>query len=166
MLSIIWILHQTTTYCYASFLLAMLSIIWILHQTTTQWSFLFAKLRCQLSEFYIKPQPNAPSDTTVFVVNYLNSTSNHNCNIVLLSMIGLSIIWILHQTTTIPLLAHALCSCQLSEFYIKPQPYCQSPKKANSCQLSEFYIKPQLQFHFCVTLFCCQLSEFYIKPQP
>ena len=105
---------------------------------------MFRHKSCQLSEFYIKPQPccrrwtsrsvvnylNSTSNHNSWlwqslwygVVNYLNSTSNHNCGAVMATASALSIIWILHQTTTYQAIKFLLHSCQLSEFYIKPQP--------------------------------------------
>ena len=100
-----------------------LSIIWILHQTTTWGSDGRTLACCQLSEFYIKPQLLTNIIESVWVVNYLNSTSNHNFRAILSSKLmvvnylnstsnhnqynlpastnTLSIIWILHQTTTL-----------------------------------------------------------------
>ena len=55
-LYLIEILHQTTTTLFVYCFLCRLYLIEILHQTTTIWSFLFTRLGCILSKFYIKPQ--------------------------------------------------------------------------------------------------------------
>ena len=55
----------------------------------------------------------------------------------------LYLIEILHQTTTIVLLAIVILSCILSKFYIKPQPWPVKILPPASCILSKFYIKPQ-----------------------
>ena len=102
-----------------------LSYIFILHQTTTMnWSYIFL-LRCLISLFYIKPQLLSCSYRSrvvvlylystsnhnyqlyfiaqLPVVLYLYSTSNHNCSHCSCCLLGLSYIFILHQTTTLVL---------------------------------------------------------------
>ena len=98
---------------------------------------------CILSKFYIKPQHrrtrfgyirvvsyrNSTSnhnDVTInvegnHVVSYRNSTSNHNSCNAGSAAIGLYLIEILHQTTTIRGIYQTKKSCILSKFYIKPQ---------------------------------------------
>ncbi len=122
MLSIIRILHQTTTFSQKGKDKRGLSIIRILHQTTTTYIANIFTHRCLLSGFYIKPQPAHSSiaisiccllsgfyikpqhgrlpDIERSVVYYQDSTSNHNTTLALPYQVPLSIIRILHQTTT------------------------------------------------------------------
>ena len=123
------------------------------------------KNSCFLSLFYIKPQlffrrniisivvsylystsnhnAQISGDARVYVVSYLYSTSNHNCFRLFPLRYELFLIFILHQTTTPPLVFQILLSCFLSLFYIKPQ----------------------LDLLYCQIRHCCFLSLFYIKPQ-
>ena len=118
----IWILHQTTTFCFCVSALTLLYFIWILHQTTTSgWTYR-ASWSCILFGFYIKPQRIGADVFKGLVVFYLDSTSNHN-NYILwdgntqvvfyldstsnhnlveynATLKALYFIWILHQTTT------------------------------------------------------------------
>ena len=144
-----------------------LSNIVFLHQTTTQYILLRHPLCCQISSFYIKPQPNTyscvihsvvkyrlstsnhnhilcllllflvvkyrlstsnhnnslKSSSNTSVVKYRLSTSNHNFTVVKIVVKMLSNIVFLHQTTTSSSLGSHQRSCQISSFYIKPQPY-------------------------------------------
>ena len=81
--------------------------------------------------------------TSIEVVSYRNSTSNHNKIVA-----GL--------ITT---------CCILSKFYIKPQHLDDTFADSRSCILSKFYIKPQLSEAPTRVKICCILSKFYIKPQ-
>ena len=102
----IFILHQTTTYrcwcCYcrcciiSSFYIkpqplasyrqrtcsCIISSFYIKPQRKRTYSCYFAG--CIISSFYIKPQRSISSIRDSFVVLYLHSTSNHNCNVVIL----------------------------------------------------------------------------------
>ena len=105
------------------------------------------------------------------VVSYRNSTSNHNKLPITITIEGLYLIEILHQTTTLAAatvnneklylieILHQTTTfftffimrngCILSKFYIKPQQPKQSQHRTVSCILSKFYIKPQLfRWHF------------------
>ncbi len=77
----------------------------------------------------------------------------------------LSNISFLHQTTTSAKLIPANGCCQISLFYIKPQPFLNQGIFEECCQISLFYIKPQLANINKPTTNCCQISLFYIKPQ-
>ena len=142
-LSNIFFLHQTTTKNASGMRMQMLSNIFFLHQTTTspkfsktqiccQISFFYIKpqptvatvlhvSRCQISFFYIKPQLKADSTVSTDVVKYLFSTSNHNLLAMLEILVVLSNIFFLHQTTTQFLNDICKFCCQISFFYIKPQ---------------------------------------------
>ena len=76
---------------------------------------------CILSKFYIKPQPADNGTSTVSVVSYRNSTSNHNKDGSLSAKEALYLIEILHQTTTKSAAINRINGCILSKFYIKPQ---------------------------------------------
>ena len=56
----------------------VLYLIEILHQTTTSIRVRFSRWCCILLKFYIKPQPWREQVSTLRVVSYWNSTSNHN----------------------------------------------------------------------------------------
>ena len=99
-LYLIEILHQTTTRPSTFRLTQTLYLIEILHQTTTLPSIVVCCRRCILSKFYIKPQLSGPNRMKILVVSYRNSTSNHNLASVVLTVTGLYLIEILHQTTT------------------------------------------------------------------
>ena len=101
----------------------MLSNISFLHQTTTQCCPLKSDRGCQISLFYIKPQPSSPV-----------STPAAGCQI--------SLFYIKPQHT--PYVARFIERCQISLFYIKPQHRRHSPSSRIGCQISLFYIKPQL----------------------
>ena len=120
-----------------------LYLIEILHQTTTLWPWEAYQLCCILSKFYIKPQPDRQAwyrslccilskfyikpqhecspPVEISVVSYRNSTSNHNVGTLPFSTLGLYLIEILHQTTTMNVFAVRFDGCILSKFYIKPQ---------------------------------------------
>ena len=100
-LYLIEILHQTTTSRRFSDLVDRLYLIEILHQTTTVSSAPYAYSGCILSKFYIKPQHRFNWCFFLCVVSYRNSTSNHNQTAAIDTRIGLYLIEILHQTTTI-----------------------------------------------------------------
>ena len=121
-LYLIEILHQTTTVVQRELLGAVLYLIEILHQTTTTYAVAFQlcscilskfyikpqqipasigiNMGCILSKFYIKPQHRTPHCLSRFVVSYRNSTSNHNNDPITITIEGLYLIEILHQTTT------------------------------------------------------------------
>ena len=80
---------------------ALLYLIEILHQTTTLSCGPLWPLRCILSKFYIKPQPQM--------------TTNLNCKCCILSKF-----YIKPQLRM--LLGSDVAGCILSKFYIKPQP--------------------------------------------
>ena len=123
MLYLIEILHQTTTIAAGSGLLlrCILSKFYIKPQPEEEpandylscilskfyikpqqnWRYLYSPQCCILSKFYIKPQPKPTSTQFIRVVSYRNSTSNHNILPLITSLIGLYLIEILHQTTTI-----------------------------------------------------------------
>ena len=104
--------------------------------------------------------------TSIEVVSYRNSTSNHNSFRLLLphwllylieilhqtttlydrqwGSLKLYLIEILHQTTTKGYWTYPSDSCILSKFYIKPQHLGDTFADSRSCILSKFYIKPQL----------------------
>ena len=77
-LSIIRILHQTTTRTRRMRSTLPLSIIRILHQTTTAEAEADVQIGCLLSGFYIKPQLPTRVWGVFQVVYYQDSTSNHN----------------------------------------------------------------------------------------
>ena len=77
-----------------------MSIIRILHQTTTKTIKNVFNCSCLLSGFYIKPQLCFIGPWARGVVYYQDSTSNHNYGFSTYMEISLSIIRILHQTTT------------------------------------------------------------------
>ena len=138
------VLHQTTTSAPVSTLHAWLSYISVLHQTTTWSGSLYIRQgclislfyikpqpisgwglfshRCLISLFYIKPQPSPDKTSYPIVVLYLCSTSNHNLSVLSLTLIVLSYISVLHQTTTSCAQSLTLLRCLISLFYIKPQP--------------------------------------------
>ena len=120
---------------------------------------------CILSKFYIKPQPSVPFDSSLIVVSYRNSTSNHNCLAREVILSRLYLIEILHQTTTKTAATLLSPSCILSKFYIKPQPRSGDRYTQQGCILSKFYIKPQQCCGQVNQYQCCILSKFYIKPQ-
>ena len=55
----------------------------------------------------------------------------------------MSNIFFLHQTTTTAHDAASAKCCQISFFYIKPQPIYSTQADGDCCQISFFYIKPQ-----------------------
>ena len=142
---------------------------------------------CILLKFYIKPQHTANVYNLLYVVSYRNSTSNHNMShwratsqgVVSYrnstsnhnqttardTRIGLYLIEILHQTTTVAVVAKWDKGCILSKFYIKPQLTDKSNSCSHGCILSKFYIKPQHSDHLDYAELSCILSKFYIKPQ-
>ena len=136
--------HNSAVHCSV---LSSLYLIEILHQTTTLWPKSDENPRCILSKFYIKPQLSGPNRMKILVVSYRNSTSNHNLASVVLTVTGLYLIEILHQTTTWSKKFRTLFSCILSKFYIKPQQNAMLRKRLRSCILSKFYIKPQPFLH-------------------
>ena len=98
---------------------------------------------CILSKFYIKPQLITQATAALKVVSYRNSTSNHNCTLLLRFFRWLYLIEILHQTTTCNIPLYPLLGCILSKFYIKPQLSRPHVRRRRRCILSKFYIKPQ-----------------------
>ena len=58
----------------------------------------------------------------------------------------MSNITFLHQTTTRTPCTNVRVNCQISLFYIKPQPSVANPTWMPNCQISLFYIKPQQQW--------------------
>ena len=100
-LYLIEILHQTTTEFRERNFLQKLYLIEILHQTTTVRYVIVPLRRCILLKFYIKPQLSVRSTTSLNVVSYWNSTSNHNLAHIILWSVWLYLIEILHQTTTL-----------------------------------------------------------------
>ncbi len=121
-MSFISLLHQTTTIFQVNLAIFLLSFISLLHQTTTPRRCPWLVSNCLLSLFYIKPQQQLIQSVPVVIVFYLSSTSNHNfVNVmpvdgpivfylsstsnhnwpsVLDSVLSLSFISLLHQTTT------------------------------------------------------------------
>ena len=142
-----------------------LSNILFLHQTTTSILNFTTPPSCQISSFYIKPQPMELNCATCCVVKYLLSTSNHNLLRKTERKNLLSNIFFLHQTTTVLRSLPVCPSCQISSFYIKPQRSSRTAKLFKSCQISSFYIKPQPILRFPFQNASCQISSFYIKPQ-
>ena len=122
-LYLIEILHQTTTVLWINFFNHGLYLIEILHQTTTRAPMVDGPLCCILSKFYIKPQQFQLRDSSILVVSYRNSTSNHNWWASSWGYRVLYLIEILHQTTTGKQAIFVTISCILSKFYIKPQPF-------------------------------------------
>ncbi len=120
-LSNISFLHQTTTPFRLLNVGGGLSNISFLHQTTTLCRSFLPVLCCQISLFYIKPQPTANNWKGQTVVKYLFSTSNHNIGTFKLNNFLLSNISFLHQTTTGTTGNISIQCCQISLFYIKPQ---------------------------------------------
>ena len=100
-LYLIEILHQTTTLTPVKFLATccILSKFYIKPQLLSL--FYWRVSCCILSKFYIKPQQSARADGSTTVVSYRNSTSNHNLDSNVSSLIALYLIEILHQTTTV-----------------------------------------------------------------
>ena len=121
-LYLIEIPHQTTTYTYERVVRYTLYLIEIPHQTTTTLIPFRGNICCILSKFHIKPQPVTPdyltyrgcilskfhikpqhwlsTFSTICVVSYRNSTSNHNKRSCNLAFPRLYLIEIPHQTTT------------------------------------------------------------------
>ena len=129
-LYLIEILHQTTTFTPASFILNS-CILLKFYIKPQLWRFCsWFWYCCILLKFYIKPQLYDASGAVDEVVSYWNSTSNHN----LLTNVLL--------TTT---------GCILLKFYIKPQLCPDIHRQCGSCILLKFYIKPQpvLLERFC-----------------
>ena len=79
------------------------------------------------------------------VALYLSSTSNHNPQMSLTADYVLRYIFLLHQTTTVPITLARLLGCVISFFYIKPQPEAVHCLRSHRCVISFFYIKPQLK---------------------
>ena len=143
-LYLIEIPHQTTTGIEDNSEESRLYLIEIPHQTTTchhvwrfPWRCILSKFHikpqqstakavsysgCILSKFHIKPQLVPVFISTLFVVSYRNSTSNHNSAFVTRLVIRLYLIEIPHQTTTCGKCEDCLRRCILSKFHIKPQP--------------------------------------------
>ena len=99
---------------------------------------------CVISYFYIKPQLFRNNIFCISVVLYLTSTSNHNPAPAKVPRGELCYILLLHQTTTMYLVASVTLGCVISYFYIKPQPTMSAQLSSVSCVISYFYIKPQL----------------------
>ena len=104
--------------------------------------------------------------TSLHIVSYRLSTSNHNCRRCEIILDILYLIVFLHQTTTCARLGVSLDDCILSSFYIKPQLDLERTQRSYHCILSSFYIKPQLSTAAFTDATYCILSSFYIKPQP
>ena len=100
MLYLIEILHQTTTCSKLLWLFAgcILSKFYIKPQPYK--NYYANKQGCILSKFYIKPQRLFLFLSTLPVVSYRNSTSNHNRRRPVPQHPALYLIEILHQTTT------------------------------------------------------------------
>ena len=77
---------------------------------------------CLISSFYIKPQQYLMFHSSLKIVLYRLSTSNHNNTANITTWARLSYIVFLHQTTTIFTCATGATYCLISSFYIKPQP--------------------------------------------
>ena len=165
-LYLIEILHQTTTRPSTFRLTQTLYLIEILHQTTTLPSIVVCCRRCILSKFYIKPQLSGPNRMKILVVSYRNSTSNHNLASVVLTVTGLYLIEILHQTTTTTSCWWAPTWLYLIEILHQTTTWSKKFRTLFSCILSKFYIKPQQNAMLRKRLRSCILSKFYIKPQP
>ena len=103
--------------------------------------------------------------TSLHIVSYRLSTSNHNCRRCEIILDILYLIVFLHQTTTCARLGVSLDDCILSSFYIKPQLDLERTQRSYHCILSSFYIKPQLSTAAFTDATYCILSSFYIKPQ-
>ena len=100
------------------------------------------------------------------VVSYWNSTSNHNSEYPKGTTRQLYLIEILHQTTTLGLLAFFLRRLYLIEILHQTTTDFQLCDGSFRCILLKFYIKPQLQVVGLVVHLRCILLKFYIKPQP
>ena len=86
-----------------------------------------------------------PMPIALFVgVSYQTSTSNHNRWMKFEPFLLVSLIKLLHQTTTPLAVAPSRRRCLLSNFYIKPQQSIFANYTNYRCLLSNFYIKPQL----------------------
>ena len=164
-----------------------LYIFWILHQTTTLRSRWPSIVRCISFESYIKPQLVRPKIFYYLVVYLLNPTSNHNCGVLRSPGAPLYIFWILHQTTTLVVLARLSLGCISFESYIKPQRMARRARPllvvyllnptSNHNWLLPYPCIPELYIfwilHQTTTLlnwnslcFGCISFESYIKPQP
>ena len=140
-------------------------------------------MSCFLSRIYIKPQLRVVIRSTIYVVSYLVSTSNHNQMPLVFQSALLFLISYLHQTTTLSvhfccflsriyikpqpwvLLEQSKKRCFLSRIYIKPQQRRDDQGRGLGCFLSRIYIKPQLLQLLSACALCCFLSRIYIKPQ-
>ena len=89
---------------------------------------------CILFVFYIKPQPYTSPTSSLSVVSYSCSTSNHNTRPERPKHNLLYLIRVLHQTTTTRTDTGLWAGCILFVFYIKPQP--NSSHLSNSCVVS------------------------------
>ena len=76
------------------------SLIKLLHQTTTVFGNFLSRNGCLLSNFYIKPQLSGGRSCSCAGVSYQTSTSNHNHASVVITGEEVSLIKLLHQTTT------------------------------------------------------------------
>ena len=189
---------------------AVLYLIEILHQTTTRSAHSPRCLRCILSKFYIKPQRSArfyfPELVVSYrnstsnhndhgrtqrggrVVSYRNSTSNHNLADYMNFPVGLYLIEILHQTTTLIGIRLPGAKLYLIEILHQTTTSRQSYHEAHELYLIEILhqtttlllpSRMQLMLYlieilhqtttscsFPTSQICCILSKFYIKPQP
>ena len=208
-LYLIEILHQTTTARSARFDFPELYLIEILHQTTTSTGSKPVISCCILLKFYIKPQHliryarffavvsywnstsnhNASANyyPALFVVSYWNSTSNHNPGLNINNPLGLYLIEILHQTTTMfyttrfvrPLylieILHQTTTWHLTG-YLKMLLYLIEILHQTTTSAQSWFPSPKLYLieilHQTTTRppvaygsVCCILLKFYIKPQ-
>ena len=143
-LYLIEFLHQTTTLIDGIDSSFELYLIEFLHQTTTDICYVRDRFCCILLNFYIKPQLFPSFYTSLYVVSYWISTSNHNKEERVEIHGLLYLIEFLHQTTTDWRISLRAWSCILLNFYIKPQLNVDQRSARTCCILLNFYIKPQL----------------------
>ena len=120
---------------------------------------------CLLSNFYIKPQLLVERGLDAQGVSYQTSTSNHNLSFVGIDFLKVSLIKLLHQTTTRTFPGLLACRCLLSNFYIKPQLTDEEERYFWGVSYQTSTSNHNSSMEIGDALFRCLLSNFYIKPQ-
>ena len=122
-------------------------------------------LSCILSKFYIKPQPFNRCVSSVEVVSYRNSTSNHNSPYGGRSFESLYLIEILHQTTTRQDTLEKAFQLYLIEILHQTTTESRMVLSGEELYLIEILHQTTTPATTILVRLRCILSKFYIKPQ-
>ena len=144
-LYLIEILHQTTTFCRATYSYWRCILLKFYIKPQLRIAYGTAANCCILLKFYIKPQLGGMCTITKKVVSYWNSTSNHNFAWSENSLVVLYLIEILHQTTTCSTMAYGPMRLYLIEILHQTTTQPLASSTTSRCILLKFYIKPQLR---------------------